>query len=79
MHICKEYDALPQKKKNELQYINRIDRIVEKYPRSREDWEVLNKYALNRKYPEAAEFARMVLDMSGWISQGKKKTKNQAD
>ena len=77
--ICKVCAALPQERKNELQYINRIDRIAVKYPRSREDWELLNKYALNRKYPEAAESARMVLEMSGRIPQGKgKQAKNQS-
>lgn len=64
-HICKDCERLPIERKNELQYINRIGRIAEKYPRSREDWELLNKYALNKRYPEAAEFARAVLEMSG--------------
>jgi hypothetical protein len=64
-HICKECYPLPQERKNELQYMNRIGRIAEKYPRSREDWEYLEKYAKNKKYPEAAEFARMILSMSG--------------
>jgi len=64
-HICKECDALPQEKKNELQYIARIDRIAGKYPRSKADWELLRKYANNTKYPEAREFARFVL---GWDS-----------
>ena len=27
------------------QYIDRIERIAEKYPRSREDWDLLEKYA----------------------------------
>ena len=63
--ICKECYSLPQEKKNEPQYMNRIDRIAEKYPRSREDWEYLEKCAKNKKYPEAAEFAQMILSMSG--------------
>lgn len=63
-HICKECASLPQEKKNELQYINHIDRIAEKYPRSRQDWELLEKYAKNRKYPEAREYAQMILDMN---------------
>ncbi|GHT37162.1 hypothetical protein FACS189435_1570 [Bacteroidia bacterium] len=76
-HICKEYYSLPQEKKNELQYINRIDRIAEKYPRSREDWEYLEKCARNTKYPEAAEFSQMILGMSGRDASqnGKKKKK----
>lgn len=63
-HICKECASLPQEKKNKLQYINHIDRIAEKYPRSRQDWEFLEKYAKNKKYPEVMEYAQMILDMS---------------
>lgn len=74
-HICKECERLPIERKNELQYINRIERIAEKYPRSREDWELLNKYALNKRYLEAAEFARSILEMSGRTPQGKGKQK----
>lgn len=63
-HICKKCDALPQERKNELQHINQIDRIAGKYPRSRQDWELLEKYSKNKKYPEAMEFAQMVLGMN---------------
>ena len=67
MHICRECKSLPQEKKNELQCINRIERIAGKYPRSKEDWELLEKYAKNKKYPEASEYAQRVLGMSGWV------------
>lgn len=63
-HICKECSSLPQERKNELQHINQIDRIAGKYPRSGQDWEFLEKMSKNKKYPEAAEFAQMVLGMS---------------
>jgi len=67
-HICKECDALPQEKKNEMQYINRILGLAGKYPRSKADWELLSKYARSTKYPEAAELAK---DILGWnTSQG---------
>lgn len=62
-HVCKECDALPQEKKNEMQYINRILGIAGKYPRSKADWELLRKYARSTKYPEAAELAK---DILGW-------------
>lgn len=62
-HICKECDALPQEKKNEMQYINRILGIAGKYPRSKADWELLRKYARSTKYPEAAELTK---DILGW-------------
>ncbi|GHV04670.1 MAG: hypothetical protein LBH32_03390 [Dysgonamonadaceae bacterium] len=65
IHICRDCEALPQERKNELQYMNRIERIAEKYPRSREDWDLLEKYAKNKAYPEASEFAQMILEMSG--------------
>lgn len=62
-HICKECDALPQEKKNEMLYENRILAIAGKYPRSKADWELLRKYARSTKYPEAAELAK---DILGW-------------
>lgn len=64
-HICKECDALPQEKKNEMQLINRIGRAGEKYPKSRQDWEILEKYARSTKYPQARELALFFLEMSG--------------
>ena len=64
-HICKLCDVLPQERKNELQIINRIGHVGEKYPKSRQDWELLEKYAKNNKYPEAKDFALFFLDMCG--------------
>jgi len=60
-HICKECAALPQEKKNELQILNRLAGAAMKYPRTRKDWELLEKYAKGTKYPEAQEFAKSVL------------------
>ncbi|PXV62703.1 RimJ/RimL family protein N-acetyltransferase [Dysgonomonas alginatilytica] len=67
-HVCKECNALPQEKKNELQLLNQISKIAEKYPRSGKDWELLEKYSKNKKYPEAMEFAQMILGMSSRCS-----------
>lgn len=61
-HICKECEALPQECKNELRYISLIDRAAWKYPRSRQDWELLEKMAKNKKYPEAMEYAQSILE-----------------
>lgn len=63
-HICKVCDALPQERKNELQVINRIESAAMKYPRTRQDWELLEKYAKSNKYPEARSFAQSFLDMN---------------
>lgn len=67
-HICKECDALPQEKKNELRRLDQISKIAEKYPRSRKDWELLEKYSKSNKYPEAMEFAKMILGMNSKLS-----------
>lgn len=74
-HICRECASLPQKERNEMQHMSRIERIAEKHPRSREDWEYLERCVKNTEYPEAAEFARMVLGISGRepSADGKKK------
>ncbi len=64
-HICKQCDSLPQDRKNELQIVNRIGFVGEKYPKSRNDWDLLEKYAKNNKYPQAKEFALFYLNMSG--------------
>lgn len=63
-HICKECEALPQERKNELRYITQIDRAAWKYPHSRQDWELLEKMAKNKKYPEAMEYAQSILGMN---------------
>ena len=63
-YICKECSSLPQERKNDLQHINQIDRIAGKYPRSRQDWVFLEKMSKNKKYPEAAEFAQMILEIN---------------
>lgn len=62
-HICKECDALPQERKNELQALNRLANAAMKYPRTRQDLDLLEKYAKSNKYPEARDFARSLL---GW-------------
>lgn len=63
-HICKECDGLPQERKNELQILNRLASTAMKYPRKREDWELLEKYAKSNKYPQAREFAQSILEMN---------------
>lgn len=71
-HICKECDALPLERKNELQALDRLANVAMKYPRTRQDWDLLEKYAKNNKYPEARDFARALLgqDKPEAISEG---------
>ena len=63
-HVCKQCSSLPQERKNELQILNRLASAAMKYPRKKQDWELLEKYAKSNKYPEAREFAQSVLEMN---------------
>jgi hypothetical protein len=60
-HICKSCASLPIERRNELQRINRVERISEKFRLTKEEWELLEKYSKNKKYPELQEYATDVL------------------
>lgn len=68
-HVCKSCASLPQERKNELQRITRLDKIAVKYPRSKDDWNLLEKYSKDNKYPEAKEFAQMILGINSGQDQ----------
>jgi RimJ/RimL family protein N-acetyltransferase len=61
IHICKSCASLPIERRNELQRINRIERIAEKFRLTKEEWDLLEKYSKNKKYPELQEYAADVL------------------
>jgi len=44
-----------------LLILGRLENAVMKYPRSKADWELLEKYAKSSKHPEARDFARSML------------------
>ena len=60
-HICKECASLLIERKNELQRINKVERISEKFRLTKEEWDLLEKYSKNNKYPELKEYAADVL------------------
>ncbi|GHV49142.1 hypothetical protein FACS1894181_07240 [Bacteroidia bacterium] len=61
-HICKKCSALPFARRNELQRINRIGGIGMKFFIPKDKLELLKKYAGDRRYPEATQYARDILD-----------------
>ena len=61
-HICKSCASLPIERKNELQRINRVERISGKLRLTKEEWDLLEKYSKNKKYPELQEYANDVLE-----------------
>jgi hypothetical protein len=60
-HICKACHALPVARRNELARINEIEQISEGFFISKENSERLEKYADDKRYPEACEYAREAL------------------
>lgn len=60
-HICKECASLPIERKNELQRINKVEKISEKFRFTKEEWDLLEKYSKNKKYPDLQEYAADVL------------------
>ena len=62
-HICKECQSLPEEVKADMVRCNEVERAAFKYPMTRQDWELLEKYALKYKDKESGQFAQDMLDM----------------
>ena len=57
-HICKECRSLPDDVKADMVRCNEVERAVFKCPMSRQDWELLEKYAKKYKDKESGQFAQ---------------------
>lgn len=62
-HICKQCQSLPEDVKADKVRCNEVERAAFKYPMSRQDWELLEKYAMKYKDKESGQFAQEMLDM----------------
>lgn len=62
-HICKECQSLPEEVKADMVRCNEVERAAFKYPMTRQDWELLEKYASKYKDRESGRFAQNMLDM----------------
>jgi hypothetical protein len=60
-HICRECAALPLSRRNELQRIGRVAAIDAKLRLTKEEWDMLEKYAQSTSYPELKKYAAGVL------------------
>ena len=61
-HVCKECQSLPKEEQADLMRCNEVERAAFKYPMSRQDWELLEKYAKKYKDKESGQFAQSLLD-----------------
>lgn len=62
-HICRECQSLPEEVKADMVRCNEVERAAFKYPMTRQDWELLEKYASKYKDRESGRFAQDMLDM----------------
>lgn len=62
-HICKECQSLPVDVQADMIRCNEVERAAFKYPMSRQDWELLERYAKKYKDRESGRFAQDMLDM----------------
>lgn len=62
-HICKQCQSLPEDVKADMVRCNEVERAAFKYPMTRQDWELLERYASKYKNKESGSFAQDMLDM----------------
>lgn len=62
-HICKECQSLPKDVQADMIRCNEVERAAFKFPMSRQDWELLEKYAKKYKDKESGKLAQDMLDM----------------
>lgn len=74
VHICKACGSLPIARRNELERINRVSGIAEKLRPTKEQWDLLEKYAKSRNYPELREYAADVLEYHRRMKEARKPT-----
>lgn len=62
LHICKACQSLPAEVQTDMKRIRDVERIFGKYPLSRQDWELLEKYSKKYADKESGQFAQSILD-----------------
>lgn len=61
-HICKECQSLPDEVKADMVRCNDVMRLFGKYPFSKKDWELLEKYSKRYADKESGQLAQSILD-----------------
>lgn len=62
VHICKKCQSLPVETQRDMRRIRDVERLFGKYPLSRQDWELLEKYSKKYADKESGQFAQDMLD-----------------
>ncbi|MFR9611696.1 MAG: hypothetical protein SNI87_08130 [Rikenellaceae bacterium] len=61
-HICKKCAALPLDEREEMGRMENLMRVVFKFPKSRKDWEIIERYAASNKDQESSRVALEFLE-----------------
>lgn len=61
-HICKECQSLPAEEQTDMRRIRNVERVIDRFPFTRNDWELLEKYAKKYADKESGQFAQDILD-----------------
>lgn len=62
VHICKTCQSLPAEVQSDMRRVRDVERIFGKYPLSRQDWELLEKYSKKYADKESGQFAQSILN-----------------
>lgn len=66
-HVCKVCLSLPQDVQADMERCNEIEKIISKYPMSRQDRELLERYALLYQDKDSGKYAQEILEMKNEI------------
>lgn len=61
-HICKACQLLPAEEQADMRRIRDVERIMDRFPFTRNDWDLLEKYAKKYANKESGQFAQEILD-----------------
>ncbi|MCS2893542.1 hypothetical protein [Parabacteroides faecis] len=62
VHICKECLSLPTEAQTDMRRVRDVELLFGKYPLTRQDWELLEKYSKKYSDKESGQFAQSILD-----------------
>lgn len=62
VHICKQCQSLPAEIQTDMRRIRDVERLLGKFPLSRQDWKLLEKYSKKYADKESGQFAQSILD-----------------
>lgn len=76
-HICKDCYALPKEVRSEALRVDKLHWLIPKYPKSRDDWALIEQYASHHKDKESGQIALQYLEENSSHYRAKKEKKER--